>query len=39
MREVILSNSKLLDGALCPTIRKSTDVFAEGLVSKKVEAT
>jgi hypothetical protein len=32
--EIILSNCTLVDGSVCPTIRKPFDVLAEGLVSK-----
>jgi predicted amino acid-binding ACT domain protein len=33
--EIILSNCSLVDGTLCPTIRKPFDVLAEGLVLKE----
>jgi hypothetical protein len=33
--EIVLSNCTLVDGSLCPTIRKPFDVLAEGLVSKE----
>ena len=33
--EIILSNCILVDGTLCPTIRKPFDVLAEGLLSKE----